>query len=291
MEKEEIIKDFFKNRIGVLATMHKKETVISPILEKELGIRIIVPEAFNTDEFGTFTRDIERRGNQLETAKYKAEAVMELTGETLALASEGSFGPHPITPFLPFNREIVVFIDKENDLELIGEAATTATNFNHKPVKSLQEAHEFAIEAGFPEHGVVVKTKELSKKEDEIFKGITTMKDLELAVNSALSGSIDGVIHIETDMRALYNPTRMKNIEAATRDLVKKIYNLCPKCLWPGFTLVDRKAGLPCGWCGIPTDLTLSLLYSCKKCGYNQQQLYPEGIKKADPGRCKFCNP
>ena len=39
--------------------MHKKEEVISPILEKELGIKIIIPEEFNSDRYGTFTGDIE----------------------------------------------------------------------------------------------------------------------------------------------------------------------------------------------------------------------------------------
>ncbi|KAB3532854.1 DUF6671 family protein [Alkaliphilus serpentinus] len=289
MDKERVVKGFFNNRLGALATMHKKESVIAPILEGELGIKIIVPQDFNTDEFGTFTKDIERMGNQLEAAKYKAEAVMSLTGETIGLASEGSFGPHPFSPFLPFNREIVILMDQENDLEIVGEATTSDTNFNHKTIKTLEEAYQFALTAGFPEHGVVISTKEPNRS--EIYKGITTKKDLEDAVSLALLKSIDGEFSIETDMRALYNPTRMKVIEAATRDLVKKIYTLCPKCLWPGFQLMERRPGLPCEWCGMPTELTLSLLYSCKKCGFKEEKLYPDGIKKADPGRCNYCNP
>ena len=37
MDKEKVTHSLFKNRVGILATMHKKEEVISPILEKELG--------------------------------------------------------------------------------------------------------------------------------------------------------------------------------------------------------------------------------------------------------------
>ena len=39
MDKEKVTHSLFKNRVGILATMHKKEEVISPILEKELGIK------------------------------------------------------------------------------------------------------------------------------------------------------------------------------------------------------------------------------------------------------------
>ncbi|SDK62128.1 hypothetical protein [Alkalibacterium thalassium] len=34
--KEKVTHSLFKNRVGILATTHKKEEVISPILEKEL---------------------------------------------------------------------------------------------------------------------------------------------------------------------------------------------------------------------------------------------------------------
>jgi len=289
MDLQQTIHSFFNGRRGVLATMHNKEEVIVPMLEKELGIEITVPKGFNSDEFGTFTKDIDRRGNQLEAARYKAEAAMDLENKTLGIASEGSFGPHPISPFIPFNREIVILIDKETGLEIIGESATTETNFMHKKVKNFQEAYDFAVAAGFPQHGIVIKVS--SKDSNEIIKGIITKEDLEKAVEFALDKSISGEIYIETDMRALYNPTRMKNIGAATRDLVTKIYNLCPACSWPGFQLVDRKKGLPCSWCGLPTDLILSQRYLCKKCGYSEEKLYPNGVEKADPGRCNYCNP
>ncbi|MEG4323680.1 MULTISPECIES: DUF6671 family protein, partial [unclassified Microcoleus] len=99
---------FLVNRTAVLATMHHKERVMAPILERELGVRISVPRELDTDAFGTFTREVKRLGTQIEAARQKAEKALEVAGETLAFASEGTFGPHPMMPYLPANREIVI---------------------------------------------------------------------------------------------------------------------------------------------------------------------------------------
>ena len=291
MEPKVIISSFFKGRVGILATMHKKEEVMAAILEKELGIKIIIPEGFNTDQFGTFTAEIDRMGNQFEAARHKANRAMDLYDETLAFASEGSFGPHPFIPFVPLNREIVLLVDKENDIEISGISTTTETNYGHKIVKSFEEAYEFSLSSGFPEHGMVIKAERSFKRSPIIIKGIILKDELKNAVDFAINKSRKGEITIEPDMRALYNPTRMKNIEAATRDLIKNIFHLCPECSWPGFQLEKRKKGLPCSWCGLPTELILSDQYSCKKCGYTADELYPNKVKQADPGNCKFCNP
>lgn len=69
-------KSWFQNRVCILATMHKKEQAIAPLLEKELEVKVVVPEAFNTDIFGTFTRDIKRLGTQLEAARLKAKKAL-----------------------------------------------------------------------------------------------------------------------------------------------------------------------------------------------------------------------
>ncbi|MGV0104674.1 DUF6671 domain-containing protein [Nostoc sp. DSM 114160] len=111
----------FNDRLAVLATMHQKEKVIAPLLEQELGINVIVPQDFNTDIFGTFTREVKRPGTQIAAAKFKAEKALEFTGENLAIASEGSFTPHPLVPYIYCNREIVFFLDKINNLEIIGQ--------------------------------------------------------------------------------------------------------------------------------------------------------------------------
>lgn len=281
----------FTNRIAALATMHEKERVIAPILEQELGIKVLVPSNFNTDIFGTFTREIKRRGTQIEAARFKAEKVLELTGESLALASEGSFAPHPSFPYISSNREIVVLIDKQNDLEIIAEEFSTDTNHNYQAISSIEEALNFTQKVGFPEHGVIVMVEENPQDTKGVFKGITTETQLVEAVNITLQNSSTGKAHIETDMRAMYNPTRMKNIQKATLNLISKIKSVCPQCSTPGFEITQRIQGLPCGMCSAPTLLTKSVIYQCKKCGFKKETLYPDGIEFADPGQCMYCNP
>ncbi|MGB3761349.1 MAG: DUF6671 family protein [Rivularia sp. (in: cyanobacteria)] len=280
----------FENRVAVLATMHKKERVIAPLFDQELGIKITVPQ-FNTDRFGTFTREIERSGSQIEAARLKAQKALLLTGESLGIASEGSFASHPSLPYIPCNREVLIFIDKENDLEIIGEELSTDTNHNHLKVSDIQQAIDFAEKVGFPEHGLVVMLNANPENSDEIIKGINTEAALIEAINNSLTKSPNGTVHLETDMRAMYNPTRMKNIEKATYNLIEKIKCLCPKCSTPGFDIIQRIPGLPCEWCSAPTTLTKCVIYKCQKCGFRKEQLFPDGKQFANPAQCMYCNP
>lgn len=110
-------------------------------------------------------------------------------------------------------------------------------------------------------------------------------------MNFALKKSSTGKINIETDMRTLYNHTRMQNIAKATKSLMEKIFQICPKCACPGFDLVENRRGLPCGLCNLPTAAIRAVIYQCKKCGFQQENLFPHGIKTADPAQCMYCNP
>jgi hypothetical protein len=73
----------------VLATKHGKERVIGPPLARSPGLRL-VPTAIDTDQFGTFTGEIERTGTPRETALAKAKFGVEISGLPRAIASEGS---------------------------------------------------------------------------------------------------------------------------------------------------------------------------------------------------------
>lgn len=280
---------YFADRCAVLATMHKKEAAIAPLLKQALGLEVMVPEHFNSDRFGTFTRDVDRPTNQLETARLKAFAALELTGETLALASEGSFSPHPAMPFLPCDREIVVLVDRHHDLEIVGEAISTATNFSHAAIATLDEALLFAQKVGFPSHGLVVMPAPPSSDSNLMLKGIVTEPNLITAVTRTLKQF--GTAHLETDMRAMYNPTRMQVIAQATQHLISKAKHHCPNCNVPGFSIGEYRHGLPCGLCGQPTAQVLAAIYRCQKCHFEQPKLFPHGTQTADPMYCDFCNP
>lgn len=280
-----------QGRVAILATMHRKEQVMAPLLEQEFGVKIRVPENFNTDLFGTFTREIQRPGTQRDAARLKAEKALALTGETLAFASEGSFGPHPALPYLPANRELVLLLDTENQLELIGESLSTETNYRQQWISSVEEGLEFAEKIGFPEHGLVIKNQENDSDPSQIVKGIITEDRLITTVTKKLKNSATGKIWLETDMRAMYNATRLKNIEQATLDLIQKFNHRCPQCQWPGFEITARKPGLPCSLCEWPTSLTRSVIYQCHHCGFTQENLFPDGRETADPVGCAYCNP
>lgn len=269
--------------------MHQKENAIAPLLKQSLDIDVIVPPNFNSDRFGTFTRDVDRPAGQLETARIKALAALELTDATIAIASEGSFSPHPALPFLPCDREIVVLIDRQHDLELVGEAVSTETNFSHAAIASLDDALKFAQKIGFPSHGLVVMRDAKSKETNQFIKGITTEAQLIQYVTQMLETF--GSAHLETDMRAMHNPTRMKVIAQATQDLIRKATHHCPNCNTPGFAVVERRSGLPCELCNHLTDQTLAVIYRCPKCQFEQPEMYPNGIQFADPMYCDFCNP
>jgi hypothetical protein len=282
------LQDWFAGRVAVLATMHRKEQAIAPLLEDHLGVTTLVPSNFNTDQFGTFTNDIPRPADQLATAQIKANAALQHTGETLAIASEGSFGPHPHLPFLPCDREVVLLCDRQHQLTIVGECLSTDTNYRQDTVRTVEAALEFATAIGFPDHGLVVKVDE---DQTLIDKGLTTPEALIAAVDQALRQSSRGVARLETDMRALYNPTRMAVIAQATEHLLQVVANCCPSCGCPGFAETKRWPGLPCGVCGTPTLMTLSVRYECQKCQYRQDKPCPTSPSVADPSCCPYCNP
>lgn len=281
----------FSGRVAVIATMHRKEQAIAPRLETALGIQPQIPTNFNTDKFGTFTRDIDRPASQLATARLKAEAALKLTGEKLAIASEGSFGPHPQMPFVSCDREIVLLLDLKHNLEVVGQAISTDTNHQTQTVHSVEESLTFAQKIGFPEHGLVVLESAQGAPTTVMAKGITTQHHLEDAVSQALSQSPTGTAHLETDMRALYNPTRMNVIAQATDDLLQVIGQRCPNCGCPGFSEIKRYPGLPCSLCYGPTSLTLAVVYGCQRCQFQHEEKFPDGQRFADPGQCLYCNP
>ena len=277
--------NFFDGKKVVIATMHKKERVISRLLKEAFGVESFVPADFDTDTFGTFTRDIKRDGDQLEAARKKAKAALEKTGADIAIASEGSFSPHPTFPFVSSNLELLLLIDKESGVEVRGHARSSETNHAHKKVSSVEEILAFAKEAGFPDHGIILRSSETSKK---IYKEINSWEELENTSKKLLSSFFTKSIFVETDMRAHRNPTRMKVIEDATLDLIKNIKSLCPTCGTIGYCKTKFLKGLPCSSCGLETEVPGTFLYECQKCHKSEER--KEG-DFASPSECSFCNP
>ena len=273
-------------RIALL-TQHGKERVIAPVLESALGCRVERVAGYDTDLLGTFTRDIPRAGTQIEAARKKARVSMELAGLPLGLASEGSFGPDPFAGMFPWNVELLVWIDDERELEVVGVAQGKA-NFSHLLTADWAAAETFARQSGFPGHHLVVRPE--GEDDPRIRKGIAAWAELEAAFAWALNQSASGRVFLETDVRAHANPTRMDNIRLAAEDLAKKLCSLCPACGTPGFWIVEQVAGLACADCGASTREIRADLYGCLKCEHRETRERAD-VEYADPGRCDTCNP
>lgn len=281
------MKTIFEGRKLLVATKHQKEKAIAPVLESALGTRCFVHENFDSDELGTFTGEVERLDDPLTTVRKKCLRAMEQANSELAVASEGSFGPHPQLFFFPCDDELLMLIDKKNNLEIVARELGTDTNFGAKILQSEQDLVDFAEGVMFPSHGIILR-----KAKDDftgMVKGIMD-KTLLLKTFHELK-KISETVYAETDMRALYNPTRMKVIERAAQKLATKIKSKCPQCDAPGFDVTEVKPGLPCSWCGTLTRSTLSYISRCSKCIYSTEEMYPNKKNTEDPMYCDICNP
>jgi hypothetical protein len=267
--------------------MHGKDEAIAPVFSSALGVHCVVPHNFDTDQFGTFSGEIGREIGAIETARLKCLAAMERTDCDLALASEGSFGQHPTLFFTPANEELLVLIDRKNGLEIYERELSTQTNFRSQRVSNEHELHVFLKSVGFPSHGVILKKS--NDDLSEMVKGITD--EQQVFQLFADFQKLYGSAHIETDMRALYNPTRLRLIQQTAEKLVQKIMRICPACQTPGFGVTSTKQGLPCQLCSFPTKSTLSYISCCQKCEYSLEQHYPHNKQTEDPMYCDYCNP
>lgn len=277
----------FKDRMLVIATMHKKEQVLTPILESGLGVKCILPDNFNTDQWGTFSGEIERTLDPVSTARQKCLKAMELSGCDLGVASEGSFGPHPSLFFIHADNEFMILIDLKNNIEIISRELSTNTNFNAKTIHSEKELLDFASMVNFPSHGLILKG--INDTNNFIHKGIVNQTELIQAFNDLKQRDL--LVQVETDMRAMYNPTRMSVIETVAKKLIKKIQSTCPNCQMPGFDITDIQAGLLCSLCETPTKSTIAYISVCSHCDFTKKLMYPNGKTKEDPMYCDCCNP
>jgi hypothetical protein len=277
----------FEGRRLVIATKHRKEEILAPLLEKELGVICFVDPHFDSDLFGTFSGEIERKENPWVTAKLKVERAMEMTNCDLGIASEGSFGNHPIIHFLPADEELLMLYDKKNKATFVWRELSVETNFKGAYISSLADLEDFATKVKFPSHALILRKSKDCK--EEIIKGILDWNFLVDAFNNLRK--CNESVFIETDMRAMFNPTRRKVISTAVEKLMNIIKSTCPVCQFPGFSVVESKKGLPCNECHSPTQSTLSLIYKCKKCGAIEEEFFPNGKKEEDPTFCLWCNP
>jgi len=257
-----------QKRIALL-TKHGKDTIISPILKKNLGCEIELVQSFVTDELGTFDRTVMRQGTQLQSARRKAQIGIDLSGNTLGIASEGSFVPDPYSGFMLWNIEMVVFIDYLLGIEVVGIAQGSAMSM-HKYVRDIDGLLEFAEDAGFPEHHLMLRPE--NEDDPRVIKGIQHLDSLKSAFIEAHQQSFNGKVFIENDLRVFSNPTRQHLIAQATEDLARKLLSFCPQCGVPGYWKYTTPAGLLLSTLGSPKHLPACETWHCKHCQHETLQ-------------------
>jgi hypothetical protein len=281
------VRNWFAGRRLVIATMHGKEQVIAPLLEAALGVQCELPPGFDTDRFGTFSGETDRPADAFQTMRIKCLAGMDAAKADLGIASEGSFGPHPVIPFAAAGEERLICIDRLHGLEIAVQLITARTNFNREEVRHWQELVNVAKQAGFPGHGLILKG--VHEGQPAIIKGIQSADALRRAFDQLIQEN--ETLTVETDMRAMCNPTRMEALAGLARLLAEKMTRACPGCAKPGFGEQREEAGLPCAWCGSPTGKVKALQTICTHCGFRECKVFPDRIEEADPGDCPRCNP
>lgn len=294
----------YSGRRVVLTTKHGKADALALPLKAGLGL-ILNSAEVDTDLLGTFTGEIERVGTPVETAIKKARLGMSNAGVKLGLANEGSFGPHPYIPFIPGCHEVIVFLDDDLGIEVIESILSASTNFGHIDARSIEEVEDFLVRVKFPSHGLIVRPNKSSgnlvNKMSRIFtgkspeamiqKGIQDRESLEAAILSCTELSADGLAHIETDMRAHMNPTRMRVLRTLGIKLARRMRSICPDCQCPGFGITGIEGALPCEECGYPSESHASEIHSCAKCHLTQTHARKDGITRVEAMYCQRCNP
>ncbi|AXK60918.1 DUF6671 family protein [Candidatus Chromulinivorax destructor] len=273
----------------VLTTKHEKSRAIAPSFLNILSAQV-VECSLDTDQLGTFSGEIERKGSALDCAKIKCELGLNLTGSLYGLSSEGSFGPHPYIPFIPCNHEILYFIDRQRGFDIHLSLISEKTNYTMQSLDSIKSLDAFCKRALFPSHALIV-SPDMSDNNDYLVKGITTKDDLYTAFDNAMKHSQNGKVLVQTDMRAHMNPSRMMVIQELAEQLSQRLLSVCIKCNCPGWGKVDVERGLECSWCGLETDLIKSEIYGCPQCDYQEKVIPFHKLRKADPGNCSYCNP
>lgn len=268
--------------VVALATRHGKGTVITRAL-CPIGIAVHVLDSVDTDAFGTFSGERPREGTALEAARAKAQAALALGPWKAAVASEGSYGPHPLIPFLAWGEELVLYLDPKQSLEVVGRHLGPAPYaWQHRlPDRASMEAFRPPSMTPFI---ATTCLDGLPRPDLGVEKALTEQR-LHAAWEKLDQGQ---GIWIQAELRAHLNSGRMAAVASAAEDLARRLARHCPSCDAPGFGEIAPLQGRPCRDCGAPTSLALARREACPACDH--LLVHPVALK-ADPGHCPDCNP
>lgn len=284
---------------AALATRHGKLSIVALPLWR--GVRLTtVSVDVDTDQLGTFSGEIPRPAGPVETAVRKARLGMAATGLPVGLASEGSVSDPWGLGVGVVDRELVVLVDDEHGLIVVGRAAATDVVAVAATVAPGDPLDRLISRADAPPHHLVVRpagTPPPTASDrpdpawvDAITKAVADEPTLREAVIRAAAVSPQGRAHVETDLRAHLCPSRRPVIAAAAADLATRLATLCPWCASPGWGVSEVASGRACSWCDGPTDEPGAYRWACPAC--DATDVCPiEPCQPGNPARCSRCNP
>lgn len=272
--------------VMAMGTMHGKQHQVAPAFADVLGARVLVPAGLDTDQFGTFTGDVERTLSPRQAAAAKARLAMTVAGVSHGLASEASYGT--AYGFLTVHEEVLLFLDDTRGIEVIEGEYCPDTPGPSAVVTCATEAALTARRFGFPHQGASVKVVAAGHVR-VVGKGLTDGTRLTQMVQTALGVADTGQVWVEPDLRAHHNPTRRQVLTRLAERLAHRLATPCPACHTPGYGKVDVRRGLPCTLCGSPTSVIAADVHGCPACEHRHG--VPRHATGAEPRWCDYCNP
>lgn len=211
----------------LIATMHGKEAVLAPALA-DLGFHVLLPDGYDTDALGTFSGDVRRPGTAVEAALEKARRACDVTGIPRAIASEGSYRPCQKSFPGARNAELLAFVDREAGVEFVECMTDVPTRLVQGRVRP--DLDDPAVQAllgsmDWPATRAMVTPADpgLGVMPAHVYKGIDTAESLATALRSCAALSDDGCAHLETDLRAHMNPSRMASVALVGQRLCMRL--------------------------------------------------------------------
>ena len=275
----------YRGQSVALATLHQKGALAQEPFFKILEMRVEEVRV-DTDQFGTFSGDVERTLSPREVLMAKAQLGIANSQSLYGLASEGTIGADPMVGFLNSDIEHVGFLDSVNNLFISHSFRSFDIQAHTHQYTPGEDLSTFLAKADFPHHQLIVKSFDSGVR--PLAKGISTVDELMNVLEVAAAQGLVKVT-IESDLRAHASPSRAANIKQAFTELATKINTPCPECQSPGWAITSSIAGLACLDCGEETEAVKAYIYGCISCAYTQEgEALAEGV---DPSRCNWCNP
>lgn len=278
--------NIFENQLIYFGTKHGKGEVLSPLFS-QLGAHCEAVE-IDTDRFGTFSGEVDRRGSVRETLRRKIQGTYAARPQgRFFLASEGSFGGDPFTGVLRIDLESLLLWDRKANQEIYAEHLCRRPMDVERALGPCDDFREFLRSIEFPDHAVMVRPR---KSPTPLFKGLQTEQAVAQAMLQCFWESRSSKVILSTDLRAHLNKRRREAIFQAGQRLIAKLLSLCPNCGAPGYGIAEEIPGLPCEDCGEPSAAALAVRFECFQCHQSEERPRPDGKISIPPEDCEYCN-